>query len=652
MNEIVSKMTLYEKARMCAGGNCWGTYPVERLNIPSAVMVDGPHGVRKENPEAPNVDGFNQHDSFEATCFPTASSLAQSWNPELIRKVGEALGEEAAALDVQILLGPGMNHKRLPIGGRNFEYFSEDPYLSGVLAENYVNGVQSEGVGVSVKHFFANNSEYRRWIIDTEIDERTLREIYLAAFERVIKNAKPKTVMSAYNKFRGEFCSENRRNLTDILRTEWGFKGVVMSDWGAVHDRVKALKAGCNLEMPYQNELTTETIIKAVENGELEESVLDQSVSDLLDTVFELCGNRKNVPLDLDKGYAVALEAAEESIVLLKNEGGILPLKGDFCIIGEIAEKPRFQGAGSSKVKVKYYSTAVNEFNKRGETEYARGYTASGEENKAELIEEAIKIVNRHSVAVVFMGLDDKTETEGADRENIDLPARQLELLQAVIKTGKPVVVVLQTGAPVAMPLINDVSAVVQAGLNGEAGAEALAAVLIGEVSPSGKLTETYPVALSDAPGMKDYASNEEVTVVEEGLLTGYRYYDTKNVKTLFPFGHGLSYTEFEYSDFEYKDGTATVKVKNTGDFDAKTSLQLYVGKESDKIFRVKKELKAFDKHMVRRGESVTFRFELDERAFCHYDVEKHSFVAEGGSYRLYLNESAEKNIFVTDIEI
>lgn len=655
IQEILDHMTLEEKARLCVGAESnWATYAIPRLGIPAITMYDGPVGVRREAEDSEG-DGFNQHNSYPATCFPSLSTVSMSWNAEAVGEMGATLGEQAQALGVDILLGPGINHKRTPLGGRNFEYFSEDPFLTGSLAVEYVNGLQSTGTACSLKHFFANNTEYNRHSIDITIGERACREIYLAAFEMVIKQAHPITVMSAYNRFDGKFCSENKRLLTDILRKEWGFDGIVISDWGAVHDRVKALEAGCDLEMPYQTEQTARDIVNAVQDGRLDEKVLNRSVSSLLELIFRLPKKEKSFVLDLEAGHAKARELAAESAVLLKNNG-ILPLEAGFCLIGALAASPRIQGAGSSRVNPSFVSAPLSELEKiYGNIPFAKGYGACGGETEESLFEEAVGLARRASSVVFFAGLDDKTESENSDRKDIFLPREQVLLLQKIVEANKRVILVLQAGSVIEIPCAEEVGAILFAGLGGEAGAEALADILSGRISPSGRLSETFVEKISDNPTFATYAKDPDRMYYEEGIFTGYRYYDTKDIAVRYPFGYGLSYSDFSYENLraeKSKNGGFEVRVSltNVGYMVAKEVVQIYVGKKDSRISRPKKELKAFQKVSLAVGETKTVCLALHKRSFSYYDETECDFIVEEGEYEIYLNKNASDNVAMISV--
>ncbi|HSK87646.1 MAG TPA: glycoside hydrolase family 3 protein, partial [Anaerolineales bacterium] len=539
IQSIVSQMTLEEKAALCTGASPWTTTPVERLGVPELIMSDGPHGVRR----VPDIHSMAIQ-SLPATCFPTASCLASTWDVDLLHKMGEALAEECIALNVDVLLGPGANMKRSPLGGRNFEYFSEDPYLAGELAASFINGVQSRGVGTSLKHYAANNQEFQRFSISAEVDERTLREIYLPAFEKAVKQAKPWTVMCAYNKLNGEYCSENHTLLTDILKNEWGFEGLVVSDWGAVHDRVASLKGGLDLEMPGPQDGRVKAVVEAVRSGKLEEALLDESVRRILSIVFKARETPKNGTFDVDAHHKLAHQIATEGMVLLKNNG-ILPLKDQqhIAVIGRAAENAHFQGGGSSHINPTKVAVPFKELQARAgnaELTYAEGYPTDNSFCQ-EMIDQAVSLATSADVAVLYIALPSFKESEGYDRPDLDLTEQQVALIKAVAKVQSNTVVVLNNGAPIAMSAwMEDVAAVLEAFMMGQAGGAAIADVLFGRINPCGKLAETFPLKLSHTPAHLNWPGGAGKVRYGEGLFIGYRYYDAKDVPVLFPFGYGL----------------------------------------------------------------------------------------------------------------
>ena len=548
IQSLIAQMTLEEKAALCTGASPWTSVPVERLGIPEMIVSDGPHGVRR----VPDVNAIAVK-SLPATCFPTASCLASTWDVDLIGKMGQALGEECIALNVDVLLGPGANMKRSPLGGRNFEYFSEDPFLAGEMAASIINGIQSKGVGTSLKHYAANNQEFQRFSISAEVDERTLREIYLPAFEKAVKQAQPWTVMCSYNKVNGTFASEHYHLLTEILKNEWGFEGLVVSDWGAVRDRVAALKGGLDWEMPGPQERRVKAVVEAVRSGELDEAVLDESVRRILRIVFMAKETPKTGTFDVDAHHELAHKIASEGMVLLKNNG-ILPLKDHqhIAVIGRAAENAHFQGGGSSHINPTKVAVPFKELQAQAgnaELTYAEGYPTDNS-FRQDMIDQAVTIAQSADVAVLYIALPTFKESEGYDRPDLDLTDQQIALIKAVAKVQPNTIVVLNNGAPVAMSAwIDDVAAVLESWMMGQAGGAAIADVLFGRVNPSGKLAETFPLKLADTPAHINWPGGAGEVRYGEGLFIGYRYYDAKEMPVLFPFGYGLSYTTFEYSN-------------------------------------------------------------------------------------------------------
>lgn len=660
LKALISQMTLEEKASLCSGLDNWHTKGVERLGIPSVMVTDGPHGLRKQRASSDHLGLF---DSVPATCFPSAAGVASSWNRDLIYRMGEALGRECQAENVAVLLGPGANIKRSPLCGRNFEYFSEDPYLSTEMATHHIQGVQSQGVGTSLKHFAANNQEHRRMTSDSVVDERTLREIYLASFEGAVKQGQPWTVMCAYNKVNGEFASENETLLTDILKNEWGHEGFVISDWGAVNERAKALAAGMELEMPTSHGEGDAKIVEAVRNGQLPEAKLDAAIERLLTVIFRAVDQRKpETAFDQAEHHLLAREVAQESMVLLKNEGGMLPLarSGRIAVIGALAREPRYQGSGSSKIRPTRLDDILEEMEASAgdaKIHYAPGYNLNEEDSDQQLLQEALALASESSVAVVFAGLPNRYESEGFDRKHLRIPPNQIALIEAIAKVQPNLVVVLSNGAPVEMPWLGEAKAVLEAYLGGQALGGATADILFGDANPSGKLAETFPVKLSDNPSYLFFPGEGDRVEYREGLFVGYRYYDSKKLAPLFPFGHGLSYTTFEYSNLtvdkkRLKDTEkliVSVNVKNTGARPGKEIVQLYVHDMESSVIRLEQELKSFDKVELAPGEAKTVTFELDHRSFAYYDVELKDWVVESGEFEIRIGKSS-RNIVLTEI--
>jgi len=650
---LISEMTLEEKAGLCSGFDFWRTKAVERLGIPSVMVTDGPHGLRKQKGESDHVGLFN---SVPATCFPSAAGLACSWDRSLVKQVGVALGEECQAEEVAVLLGPGANIKRSPLCGRNFEYFSEDPYLSSEMAASHINGVQSQGVGTSLKHFAVNNQEHRRMTIDAVVDERTLREIYLASFEGAVKQAQPWTVMSSYNQVNGAFASENGYLLTDILKNEWGHEGFVVSDWGAVNERAAGLAAGLELEMPSSHGLGDRKIVEAVKRGELSEEALDRAVERILTVIFRAVDNRKaDASYDREAHHRLAREVARESMVLLRNEDGILPLakQGTIAVIGAFAEQPRYQGGGSSHVSPTKLENVLEEIRRSAGhgavVTYAPGYSPNTDEIDDALLQEAAAAASQADVAILFVGLPERYESEAYDRVHLSIPDNHRKLIEEVAKTQSRLIVVLSNGAPIEMPWLGQTKAVLEAYLGGQALGGAIADLLFGDANPCGKLAETFPVRLSDNPSYLNFPGEGDRVEYKEGLFVGYRYYDKKQLAPLFPFGFGLSYTTFEYSDIEVDKKeigdqetlTIRVKVKNTGGLAGKEIVQLYVNDVQSSVIRPDKELKGFEKVELQPGEEKTVSFVLDKRAFAYYNTELKDWHVESGEFRILVGRSS-----------
>ena len=650
VKQLVSQMTLEEKAALCTGANAWQTVPVEHLGIPSMWVSDGPHGVRR----AADPDQMMSED-VPATCFPTASALAATWDRDLISELGQALGEECIALDVDLLLGPGMNIKRSPLCGRNFEYFSEDPYLAGELAASLIKGVQSKGVGTSLKHFAANNQEFERFTINAVVDDRTLREIYLAGFERAVKQAQPWSVMCAYNRLNGTLCAEHRWLLTEVLKDAWGYEGFVVSDWGAVDNRVASLAAGLALEMPGPQPHHVQAVIDAVNAGTLDEATLDELVRQLLTIVLRAQETPKGgSEIDVDGHHALARRIAGEAMVLLKNEGGLLPLRdvSKIAVIGVTAKQAHVQGGGSAHVTPTRVDVPFDELAAlAGDAAltYAPGYNMEEGFEQA-LIDEAVAVARAADVALLYIGLPPFKESEGYDRPDIDLTEQQVALIKAVAAVQAQTVVILNNGSAVAMrEWIDGVPAVLEAWLMGQAGGGAIADVLFGRVNPGGKLAETFPLKLSDTPSYVNFPGEAGQVRYGEGIFVGYRYYDEKGVPVLFPFGHGLSYTSFAYSNltvsaetFSEVDGlTVSVDVTNTGDVAGKEIVQVYVHDHEAKLRRPQKELKGFVKVALEPGETKTVSVTLDSRAFAYWDPRYSDWISESGRFDILVGSSS-----------
>lgn len=667
MTEIsASDLTLEEKASLTSGADFWTTKAIDRAGIPSVMMTDGPHGLRKQSGA---TDHLGLAASVPATCFPPAVGIGSSFDPELIERVGAAIGVEAAIEDVAVVLGPGINIKRSPLCGRNFEYFSEDPIVSGILGAASVRGIQSKGVGTSLKHFAANNQEFDRMRASSDVDPRPLREIYLRGFERVVKDASPWTVMCSYNKLNGVWTSEDPWLLTSVLRDDWGFDGLVVSDWGAVNDRVAGVAAGLDLEMPASGGRTDAQLVAAVQAGTLDESVLDTAAGRAIDLVRK-AGERPAVagPLDVDAHHALAREAAGRSIVLLKNDDALLPLAADqkIAVIGAFATEPRFQGAGSSLINPTRVDKALDELRAVGgeNVSSAAGFAVEGGDVAAsgrtadDLRAEAAGLAAAADVAVLFLGLPAAEESEGFDREHIDLPADQLAVLDAVLDVNPRVVVVLSNGGVVALPFADRVPAIVESWLLGQAGGSAVADVLYGAVNPSGKLTETVPVRLEDNPSFGNFPGEFGHVRYGEGLLVGYRWYDAKGLEVTFPFGHGLSYTTFEYGDATATvgaDGDIVVRVAvaNTGDRDGREVVQVYVAPRRSIVQRAPRELKAFASVALAAGETREVELIVRREDLAYWDVRVDRWIVEGGAYTVDVAASSRdiRSSVAVDVE-
>lgn len=640
--KLVEKMIIEEKAAILSGKTVWKTREIERLSIPSIFLSDGPHGVRKQ---AGTGDHLGLNESLNATCFPTAATMANSWNEELSEQIGQALGEEAASMDVNILLGPGLNIKRSPLCGRNFEYFSEDPYLSGKMAAAYIRGIQSKGIYACPKHFAVNSQELRRMAMDAVVDERTLREIYLTGFEIAVKEGHAKAIMSSYNQINGIYANEDKHLLTDILRKEWGFDGIVITDWGGSNDHVKGIAAGSNLEMPACGYDSAREVIEAIQEGILTEQDLNERVGELLDAVMELTKEKEH-PIngfDQKKHHQLAHKAAVESMILLKNENQILPLdsKKTIAIIGDFAFKPRYQGAGSSMVnptKVEDISSISQEYPLKilGIT---RGYQREGEIDEAER-KFALNLAENADIVIYCFGLNEISESEGLDRTHMRIPQNQIDLLQDISKINENVVGVLSAGSAMEMQWQSCCKAILHGYLNGQAGASATMDLLTGKENPSGKLAETYPLFYENTPAFRYYPSDERTSEYRESIYVGYRYYDTSKVRVQYPFGFGLSYTEFKYSNLIIEDDRIKVTVSNIGDRDGAEVVQMYVGLPNAIVFRPEKELKGFEKVYLKAGESRQIQILFDDKTFRYWNVKTKQWEIETGIYQIFVGAS------------
>lgn len=649
---LVSQMTLEEKAGLCSGLDFWHTKPVERLGVPSVMVSDGPHGLRKQDEKA---DHLGVNDSIKAVCMPAACATASSFDRDLMGRMGQAIGDSCQHEKLGVVLGPAVNIKRSPLCGRNFEYFSEDPYLAGEMSAAYINGVQSKNVGTSIKHFAANSQEHRRMSSSSNADERTLREIYFPAFEISVRKAQPWTVMCSYNRINGVYASENPWLLTDVLRGEWGFKGYVMSDWGAVSDRVAGVAAGLDLEMPSSGGINDRKIVAAVKSGELDEKIVDQACERILEINYRYLDNaRPETPWDQEADHQLSARIAEECMVLLKNDG-ILPLNktDEVAFIGEFAAKPRFQGGGSSHINA-FRTTSAVEAAQGLPVTYVQGYSAARDMATDEMIAEAVQAARAAKVAVVFAGLPDAYESEGYDRAHMAMPACQNRLIEAVAGANPNTVVVLHNGSPVEMPWLGKVKAVLEAYLGGQAVGIAAVRLLYGDANPCGHLAETFPVKLSDNPSYLYYGGEGDEADYREGVFVGYRYYDKKEMPVLFPFGFGLSYTTFACSNLrlsgqkitDQETLTAAVTVTNTGSRAGKTVVQLYVGDRESTVLRPIRELKGFEKVELQPGESRDVTFTLDKRAFAYWNAAIHDWHVETGVFTIEVGQSSR------DIEV
>jgi len=650
VKDLIARMTLEEKAGLLSGGDFWHTKAVERLGVPAVMLSDGPHGLRKQEGD-PDHLGLN--DSIPATCFPAACAMAASFDKTLLERVGDTLGNQCQAEDVSVLLGPGVNIKRSPLCGRNFEYFSEDPYLAGKLAASFINGVQKHHVGTSIKHFAANNQEYKRMSCSSEADERTLREIYLTAFEIAVRESQPKTVMASYNKINGTYSSENDWLLNQVLRKEWGFQGYVVTDWGAVADRVKGLAAGNDLEMPASNGENDKLIIEAVRTGRLDVSLVDQAVERILTAAYDFLDNREpNAAFDREADHQKAVEAAKECAVLLENNG-VLPLKTGTkaAYIGAYAKTPRFQGGGSSHINASHVVSALDCAEKKDRNiVFAEGFPADRDELTDAALAEAVEAAKNADAAVIFAGLPDSFESEGYDRKHMRLPECQDKLILAVAEAQPNTIVVLHNGSSVECPWAGDVAAVLEMYLGGQGVGEAADAVLWGETNPSGRLAETFPVRLEDNPSFLNFPGDGRSVEYREGVFVGYRYYDKKRMPVRWAFGHGGSYTEFQYSNLRlskelFEDGeeiAVSVDVKNTGKMTGKEVVQLYVSDRNGTAGRPVKELRGFEKIELRPAETKTVRFTLNARDLSYYNVDIHDWYAPAGKYGILVGHASD----------
>lgn len=661
INRIIDALELEEKIALVSGADQWHTTAIPRLNIPSIMVADGPHGLRKQSGGG---DHLGIGVSEEATCFPPAATSANSWDPDLLFAMGKAIGQEALEQGVAVVLGPGVNIKRSPLCGRNFEYFSEDPYLTGELASAWIKGIQSVGVGASIKHFAGNNQERWRMLNDSLIDPRALREVYLAPFEKAVRDAKPWTVMAAYNQLNGVYCCEHPQLLTSILRKEWGFTGAVLSDWGAVNDPVLSIKAGLDLEMPASLGVSAQQIRADLSTGRLTEAQLNKAVRNVLQLIFkgQNQGGEDSV-FDPEEHHQLARKIAAESAVLLQNTDDILPLNSlqTVAIIGEFAQVPRYQGSGSSQVNPTKVDTVLEQLKEQNiEYVFARGYNRDIDIINEGLIAEACHVAQEADVAVIFAGLTNQYESEGYDRQHLDLPPAHNELIRRVAEVNPNIVVVLSGGAPVIMPWLDQVKGVLHTYLWGQAGAGAVVDLLFGKKNPSGKLAESYPLKLEDHPASEFFAYDRSQTEYRESIFVGYRYYDVSEKEVLFPFGYGLSYTKFRYADLKLSSSslldtaplTVESTITNVGKLGGAEIVQLYVGKLDSSLFRAPRELRGFKKVWLEPGESKQVEFTLDYRSFAYYNVFSEDWHVESGQYHISIGSSSRDLHLQATVEV
>ncbi len=632
VESILRQMTLEDKIALCSGKDFWETKSFEKYGIPSLFMCDGPLGLRRQE-SCSDMLGINQ--SLPATCFPAEVTTAGSWNPDLLEQIGRAFGEEARAQGVDLVLGPGVNLKRNPLCGRNFEYFSEDPYLAGKLAAGFIRGIEALGVGSSLKHFAVNSQELSRFTSDSVLDERTLRELYLTAFEIAVREGCPSTVMCAYPKLNGTHCSDSRELLTDILRTEWGFEGMVVTDWGAMNDRIESFRVGCDLNMPGGSDYMEKEAARAVREGILQESDVDASARRVLELAFRAAETRKTwkkpAVCDYDAHHALAFRAAGEGAVLLKNEDGILPLRENakIAVVGEMAKNMRYQGAGSSHINPTRLAQPLDFL---PGASYAPGCDERGDTSDA-LIAEAVEAAKNAEITVVFAGLPDRYESEGFDRDDLRMPEGHCRMIEAVANVNPCTVVILLCGCVVECLWADKVKALLYMGLPGQAGGEAIAGLLYGRINPSGKLAESWPYRYEDVPSAEFYDKTPDA-LYEEGIYVGYRYYEKSCTAVRWPFGYGLSYTSFAYSDLRTNDGAVSVTVKNTGHFAGAEVVQLYIEAPREGLHRPRRELKGFRKVYLQPGECKRVCFELDDRSFALWND---GWVIPGGIYAVWV---------------
>ncbi len=658
-SKLLQQLTLEEKAKLCSGNSFWHLHPIERLDLPSIMVCDGPHGLRKQDQ---NSDHLGLVTSVPAVCFPTASCSASSWDRDLLRQMGQAIGEEAKQEQVSVVLGPGVNIKRSPLCGRNFEYFSEDPLLAGELATAWIDGVQSQGIGTSLKHFAANNQERNRMVIDTIVDERTLREIYLPGFELAVKQSQPWTVMCAYNQLNGEFLAEHSTMLSDILKQEWAHTGLVVTDWGAINERVDGIKAGLELEMPSSGEVNTQKIITAVNQGTLTTEQLDRAVIRVLELIIKAKHNLvDDYRYDVEAHHRVAQQVAEQSMVLLKNRNNVLPLSPQlsYAVIGQFAKTPRFQGGGSSQINPTQIDNAYDSLCELLEKElpFAQGYHLDNDELDSALIEDAVAVASSVDQLVIFAGLPDSFESEGFDRQHMRMPVQQLRLIERLSLLNKPLIVVLSNGSPIELPFADKVDAILEGYLAGQAGGSAAARILTGAVNPSGKLAESFPIREKDCACHDFFPGHPRQADYREGIWVGYRYFNSAKTPLRYPFGHGLSYTQFQYSDLEVevadKSAISTdnlepwqglkvhCTITNTGERAGAEVVQLYIGDLTETVHRPELELKGFEKVWLEPNQSKQVSFNLGHRSFAFWERNLAQWAVASGQFTIAIGRSS-----------
>lgn len=668
ITKLIEQLTLEEKASLCSGKDFWHLKGIEHLNIPSIMVTDGPHGLRKQPKES---DHLGLNDSIPATCFPAACTTSCSFDPDLLREMGTALAEECLQEEVAVLLGPGANIKRSPLCGRNFEYISEDPFVTGELSAALIEGIQNKGIGASLKHFAANNQETRRMSTDSVVDERALREIYLTGFEMAVKKAKPQTVMCSYNRMDGVYLSNHKRMLTEILHDEWGFSGLVVTDWGAMDDRVEGIRAGLDLQMPGPSPFSDLAIVKAVQNGEITEEELNISIKRILELVLRHKSlENKGQKYDKEAHHKLAQKVAAQSTVLLKNENSLLPLQPQksVAVIGAFAKNPRYQGSGSSKIAPTQLDNAVEALKEAGFLfDYSDGYSLKNKGNGSsqQLISEACALAESKDIVLLFAGLPDSMESEGIDRSTMDMPKAQIDLIDAVSEVNKNIVVILQCGAPILMPWADKVQSIVLSYLGGQAGGKGTVDVLLGNVNPSGKLAESFPLQLKDNPSYNYFPGYEKSVEYRESIFVGYRYYDKAEKDVLFPFGHGLSYTEFSYSNITLSQDslhmpksengdclTVSFDLKNIGSIAGAEVAQVYVGLSTSKIMRPLRELKGFQKVFLEPNAEKRITISLQSRSFSYYNIAIKDWAVESGVYEISVGSSSRDLRLNTTIEV